>query len=269
MSFFEKGSTSGSFKKTEFLKLTQGTHTIRIIQNAGMKYYQHWMGNAGIKCLGWEDCPQCKQNRQIVDDIGGDPQEAYRTAVKEKVEGFIPRQARGAVNVLDRTPVKVCPGCQTENRPANNVFAAACTQCATAIVDIDPTITNNIKIFSRAASVFEQIDDLDKAVLDDDKEPRGVTNFDILLHVVGNNTVPVPSDNYDGVEFDEEKLYDLNKVVVSLSADEMLLKMKGTSLSEIFKARKTDVYDDADAEAVEAPSKEKVAEIESEVEGMF
>ncbi len=35
------------------------------------------------------------------------------------------------------------------------------------------------------------------------------------------------------------------------------------------KGRKSDVYDDADEAAVEPPSKEKVAEIESEVEEMF
>ena len=78
MSFFEKGSGEGRFKKTEYLKLTQGTHTIRIIEPAGRRYNQHWMGG-GVECVG-EDCPQCKLNKQIIDDIGGDYQDAYKEA---------------------------------------------------------------------------------------------------------------------------------------------------------------------------------------------
>jgi hypothetical protein len=201
-----------------------------------------------------------------MDDIGGDYQEAYKEA--KDVEGFITRSARGAVNVLDRTPIKVCPQCKMENRPSNGVFSAACSSCSQAIVDVEPIITNNVKIFSRAASVFEQIADLDSAVLDEDKEPRGVMNFDINLHVVGNNTVPVPTDNHDEVEFNEEELYDLETVAIRLSAEEIEKRMKGVSFKEIYQARRSDVYDDAD-ETVVKVDEEKVAEIESEVEDLF
>ena len=259
MSFFEKSSGEGRFTKTEYLKLTPGTHTIRIIQNEGRKYYQHWF-NGGVECLG-EDCPQCKLNRKMIDDIGGDPQEAYRQA--SKADGFVTRSPRGAVNVLDRTPIKVCPKCQTENRPANNVFGTACSNCAQLITEVEPTVTNNIKVFSRAASVFEQIDDLDKAVLDKEGEPVGVTNFDIMLHVVGNNTVPVPTDNRDTVEFDETKLYDLDSVSIKLEADEMERRMKGVSFKEIYQARR------GEEEEVAVENKELVTEIEGEIDEFF
>jgi DNA-directed RNA polymerase subunit RPC12/RpoP len=263
MSFFEKSANGGNFKKTEYLKLTPGTHTIRIIEDAGRKYYQHWMGS-GVECLG-EDCPQCKLNRQIMDDIGGNYETAYKEA--KKVEGFSPRQPRGAVNVLDRTPVKICANCGHENRPVSNVFPAACSECGQAILDIKPRVTNKIKVFSRAATVFEQIDDLDKSVLDEEKEPIGVRNFDITLHVVGNQTVPVPSDNYDEVEFDEDDLFDLDRVALKLSAEEMEKKMKGASFSEIFKARSN--AKEAETESVVQPSEEQVTEIQSEIEDLF
>jgi hypothetical protein len=268
MSFFEKSGDESRFRKTEYLKLTPGTHTIRIVQNVGKKYYQHWLG-MGVECLG-EACPQCKQNKRIIDDIGGDPQEAYKYASSNKVDGFVGKQARGAVNVLDRTPIKVCPNCQTENRPANNVFAAACSSCGQLITEVEPNITNNIKVFSRAASVFEQIDDLDRAVLDKEGEPRGVTNFDLNLHVVGNNTVPVPADNYEVLEVDEEKFFDLENVVVNFTVEEMEQRMKGASFKEIFQSRRSEseAYGDAEESAVEV-DKEKVVEIESEIESMF
>jgi hypothetical protein len=265
MSFFEKSNGESRFKKTEYLKLTPGTHTVRIIEKVGRKYYQHWLGG-GVECLGTLDCPQCRQNRQILDDIGGDYKEAYKEAVK--VEGFVTRSARGAVNVLDRTPIKICTKCGTENRPTNNVFLAGCSSCSELITDVAPTVTNNIKVFSRAASVFEQIADLESAVLDEEGNPRGLTNFDLTLHVVGNTTVPVPADNYEEVEFDENDLYDLDTVAIRLSAEEMEKRMKGVSFKEIYQGRRTDVYDDADETSVEV-DKEKVAEIESEVEEMF
>ena len=264
MSFFEKSDNESKFKKTEYLKLTQGTHTIRIIQQEGKKYYHHWLGS-GVECLG-EACPQCKQNKQIIDDIGGDSQEAYKQALK--VEGFVPRQARGAVNVLDKTPVKICPKCKTENRPANNVFSAACDNCGQILIEVVPIVTNSIKVFSRAATVFEQIDDLDKAVLDENKEPIGVTNFDLNLHVVGNNTVPVPTDNRDVVEFSEDDLFDLEGVAIKLTVEEMEARMKGTSFKEIYQARKSDANEDAEEAAVSV-DKEQVAVIEGEIEDFF
>jgi hypothetical protein len=263
MSFFERSSNKGNFKKTEYLKLTPGTHIIRIIQDTGRKYYHHWMGS-GVECLG-DDCPQCKLNRQIMDDIGGDFETSYKQA--KKVEGFIPRQPRGAVNVLDRTPIKVCPNCGHENRPISNVHPAVCSECAQSILNIEPKVTNKIKVFSRAATVFEQIDDLDKSVLDENKEPIGVRNFDIALHVVGNQTVPVPTDNRDTVEFNEEDLFDLDFVVLRLTEEEMEKRMKGVSFSEIFKAR--NATKEVETESVVQADEEKVAEIQSEISDLF
>lgn len=263
MSFFERSANSGNFKKTEYLKLTPGTHTIRIIQEAGRKYYQHWMGT-GVECLG-DECPQCKLNRQIMDDIGGDYETAYREA--KKVEGFIPRTARGAVNVLDRTPIKTCTNCSHENRPVSNVFPAVCSECGQSILSIEPHVTNKVKVFSRAATVFEQIDDLDKSVLDEEKEPIGVRNFDIALHVVGNQTVPVPTDNKDVVEFEEDDLFDLDRVAIKFTPEEMEKKMKGVSISEIFKARSS--AKEAEVDSVVQPDEEKVAEIQSEISDLF
>jgi len=263
MSFFERGTGASNFKKTEYLKLTPGTHVIRIIQDSGRKYYQHWMGS-GVECLG-DDCPQCKLNRQIIDDIGGDFESAYKEA--RKVEGFIPRQPRGAVNVLDRTPIKICTNCGHENRPVSNVFPAACSECGQSIVSIEPHVTNKVKVFSRAATVFEQIDDLDKSVLDENKEPVGVRNFDLALHVVGNQTVPVPTDNRDVVEFEEDDLFDLDRVALKLTPEEMEKKMKGVSFTEIFKARGSS--EESDVESVIQPDEEKVAEIQSEISDLF
>jgi len=263
MSFFERTSGAGNFKKTEYLKLTPGTHIIRIIEEAGRKYYQHWMG-AGVECLG-EDCPQCKLNRQIIDDIGGEYESAYKEA--RKVEGFVPRQPRGAVNVLDRTPIKICTNCGHENRPISNVHPAVCSECGQSILSIEPHVTNKVKVFSRAATVFEQIDDLDKSVLDENKEPVGVRNFDIALHVVGNQTVPVPTENRDVVEFEEESLFDLDRVAVSLTVEEMEKRMRGVSLSEIFKTRSS--ASESATESVIQPSEEKVAEIQSEISDLF
>ena len=255
-----KSGSGGNFKRTEFLKLTPGTHTVRIVQKVPKKYYQHWFGG-GVECLG-EECPQCAQNQRIIDDNNGD----YDVA--KKVEGFVKRDARGAVNVVDRTPIKICPECGAENRPTNNEFPSACWSCTTLITDVAPKVTNNVKVFSRAASVFDQLYDLDKHTLDKEGNVVGINNFDVSLYIVGNNCVPVPTENREVLEVDESKFYDLEKVALKLSAEEMTQRMKGVSIKEIFQARKPDGYKDASEDSVEI-SKEKVAEIQSEIKDIF
>src|SRR3990172_701552 len=102
MSFWEPTEKKEkAFDKPVFLNLSQdGTYTVRILDEA-MKYKHHWIGGA-LMCLG-EGCPQCEQNRQILLDKNGNFDEA------KKVAGFSWPQERGAVNVLDRTLIKVCP----------------------------------------------------------------------------------------------------------------------------------------------------------------
>lgn len=231
MSFFESTKKQQvSFDKPIYLQLTPGTHVIRILQDNAIGFFQHWLGSP-IKCLG-DDCPQCKQNKVILAEHNNNFKEA------SQVKGFIWKNERGAVNVLDRTPVKVCPECETEIKAVDDIFPTACPKCNHMIVNVKPHPSNKIKIFSRAGSVFEKIALFGKTTLDEEGNPLPLTSFDIELLVSGNTTIPRKTNNMDKVEFNPEDLHDLERAYIVLTPEEMEQKMRGVSLGDIFAARK-------------------------------
>lgn len=70
MGWNEIGGSSGSDKKeTNFVKLTEGTHTIRLVDDAPKSRWSHWLtqANAGkgltVTCIG-KGCPVCTEIRE-------------------------------------------------------------------------------------------------------------------------------------------------------------------------------------------------------------
>lgn len=220
-----------TFRKTEFVKLTDGTNILRIL---GQPYYfyQHWIKGTGIKCLD-EDCPQCQLNQKIILDSGD-----YKEARNQ--EGYAPKQSRGAVNVLDRSEVKICPSCQAEVKSINDIFPATCPSCQQLITKIPVVKLEKVKVFSRAASVFDKLALIDQATLDENGEPIGIKNFDLELIVQDKNAIPrvLKPMVIDKVEVPEDALFDLENAVVSLTAEEMIKRMRGVSLKDIFAERR-------------------------------
>ena len=260
MTFFTSKKTKGTaFEKPNYLQLTPGQHTIRILEEDAFGYFQHWINGGGILCLG-EECPQCQFNKQILAEVSGDFKKA------KDVQGFSPKQERGSVNVLDRTPVKTCPNCGAENTPISMTsnYAAACGECGQMITGVEALPSNKVKLFSRAGSVFEQIAGL--KVLDTEGNVLPPTDFDIVLHIVGNATVPVPTNNFEKIKLEDYNLLDKTKVVLELTREEMIKRMSGISIKDIFAARKAGVS----VEEVESPvTEEKRAEIISSIDSYF
>lgn len=228
--FFERDERKAtSFQKVVYMPAEPGQYTIRILQPSAKKLHIHWIGGS-IECLG-EDCPQCAQNKALILEAGD-----FKTATK--MSGFSSRQERGAVNVLDRTLVKVCPGCQTEVHTVNGIYPNVCKACGQLLTNVVPTPSNKVKVLAKSASLFAQLSDLNKTVLDAEGNPRGITNFDITLHIVGNTTVAVPTQTVDPVVVPDEYLFDLDNTTIKLSSEEMSQRMRGVSIKDIFAARK-------------------------------
>jgi len=218
------------YDKVQFMELGQGQHTIRILQVPAKKFKTHWIGG-GVLCLE-QDCPQCEVNRTILAQTGDNFKEAT------KVQGFVWANERGAVNVLDRTPVRICPRCNKEVKAVNNRMPDSCPGCNNSLLGVEIKPLNAVKIFSRAATVFDQMAQYHKTILNADKEPLGLTQFDLVLHVVGNTTVPVVGEGRDEVTVAPEQLYDLDASVIKLSREEMILRMKGASWKDVYAARR-------------------------------
>ncbi len=221
------------FKKTEFIDLPQGQTTIRLLSKSFYEFFNHYINGAYVKCLD-EDCPICASNAKLIME---NPQN-FRD-----IKGYSPRNHRYAVNVLDKTPVKICPKCKSEYKKIGNTFTSTCSKCDTILINEPEQILNKVKVLSKGPTLTEQLKALQQTVLNTNKEPLGITNFDIVLYVTGTGKAtiitPIPLSNETAlVEVKTEDLFDLEKSTLVLTVDEVKDVMRGVSLKDIFASRK-------------------------------
>lgn len=245
---------SKNFKKTEYLSLTAGNHLIRILEPAVAIKTHYVLNKYTITCLG-EDCPICSNNKKIINE---NP-ENFRD-----VKGFYPTQRRYLCNVLDKTVVKVCPSCQTENRKTGNSFPAMCSSCGAVITSVEPHPCNKVKVLSLGVTVAGQLNILEKAVVNAQQDPVGIQNFDIILSVDGagrqKKIAPIPvADGREPVDVPTDAFHDVSKAVIKLTAEEIIDLLKGVSIKDIFLSRRTESTENTStAESVEEETEEDI-----------
>lgn len=255
MSFANTEKPTSNFepkKKTEYMQVKAGAHLIRILEESALDFWTHYLGRVSVKCLE-ENCPICKQNQEIIMHYP----ETFR-----EMDGYRPRVRRYYVNVLDKTPAKVCTKCETEYK---NLGKDVC-ECGEVLPQASPL--NKVKVLSKGVSVFGDLEDINNAIKDNNGEVVGLNHYDITLMVSGSGRdtkvtcIPDPSKNEpvsEGLE-----LFDLSGVLIELEPDEMLKLQSGVSLKDIFTARKVEL------EVDEPVVSEEVAEqIKSKVDQLF
>jgi hypothetical protein len=230
-----KSYNKTDFRKNEFIDLAIGTPTIiRILNEHALVVDTHYSHGATIACPG-EDCPICQNNRKMFLDNGRD---AY------KLPGFISLRQVGYLNVLDRTPVKLCPNteCKAEIKKVGTTFPASCPKCGASLISVKASPLNKVKILSKGKKFYEQLDYYNSAILDENETPIGITNYDLELLVLDNKTAPtvraMPERN-DVVEVVEEELFDLSEAQIHLNPSEINDLLRGTRLADIFAARRS------------------------------
>jgi len=240
MSFFDttKPERSLNFRKTEHIDLSPGQSTIRIIDTPeeAYKYYTHYIKGAYIKCLG-EDCPVCKSNTKIFSEYP----DSYR-----EIPGWSPKQERFAVNVFDKTPVKICKNCKAEIKKNGTAFLPVCPKCNQPVIAEPEAPLNKVKVLAKGVTVAELLNGIDASILDEKGDKIGINAFDIVLYVTGTGkqqTIsPIPLvDKKDPVEYKPEDKFDLTKIAVELTPEEIGDLQKGISLKDIFAARRSAV----------------------------
>jgi hypothetical protein len=225
----KKPTGTGKFKKILYMDTSEGTHILRILDNTATKFYVHYMGFSYVKCLG-EECPICETNRKL---MYTNP-ENFRDDKLWKA-----RMARFYVNVLDKTKAKVCHNCGTETK---NVQQTVCSSCQTVLGE--PEVLNKIKVLAKGPSLFENINMLADTVRSDNDEIYPITAYDWVLVVKGEkkDTVSTISPKFvetkQNVDLDGLELFDLENAVLSLTREEMLDVLNGTSLKDIFAVRR-------------------------------
>lgn len=224
---------SKGFKKVEFIDLPQGQTIIRILSENVYQYYTHYVNGVYVKCLE-DGCPICASNRKIF---------VENPNTFRDIKEWNRRTERYAMNVLDRTLVKICPNCKAENKKVNNTFPVVCKSCNNVITTVEPAPLNKVKILSKGVTLKDQLKAIKASVLDPEGTPTSLTKFDIALSVSGSGKettiTPVPlTANMEVVEIEESALFDLTKSVIELTADELVELRRGVSLKDIFAIRK-------------------------------
>jgi len=258
MPFKNTESQSSTFSKIQFLKLTQGQHTIRILDKEVEPVDTHFLlKKYTIACLG-ESCPVCNNNQKI---------RLTNPDNFRDVAGWYPRSKRWFLNVMDRSLVKICsnPECATPVKKDGNVFPPACPACGTFLTSVPIAPYNKVLLMGCGVTLAEQLNMIEESTVDDAGEPLGWTNYDITLLVSGEGrkkmTTPIPTRNFDKVEVPEEAFQDTAHALIRLGAEEIVDLLKGVSLKDIYGARKVGPADVVNEEISKS--------LEEDVEGIL
>jgi hypothetical protein len=215
-------------KKLEFLNLVPGNTVIRILDEDYVSVESHFINRVSIACLG-DECPICKNNRKTIME---NP-ETFRD-----ISGYSPKSTRYFLNVMDKTPARICPQCGKEVK--QNI--PTCPGCNTVIQAVPQLPLNKVKILSKGKQLFEQFIAMEQTIVDEQGNKRGLQNFDITLSVAGAGKTATCTAIFTGaigtpVTVTPEDKFDLEKAIVRLNVEEIHDLQSGVSLSDIFKAR--------------------------------
>jgi hypothetical protein len=170
-------------------------------------------------------------------------------------------------NVLNRTLVKKSPS-------GNVIFAKGGqfpshdTNTGELLVDIEAQPLNRVEVLERGPTLFSQLNAIMTQVTDDVGNSVPLDSYDIVIMANGQgrkmttNVIPYPNAN-DVVEVNPDDLNNLESLGITLSADEILKVLGGTSLRDIFEARRSEEEVDILSESEAKAGDEVQASIES------
>lgn len=261
MPFAIREYTKSNFQKAEFLRFDPGLHIVRFLETAddALLTTSHFVvtktGQFSVVCLG-DDCPLCLMNRKIFLEHPKD---------FNKQPGYFGKSDRYTINVLDRTPAKVCPKCNAENFAVNDIYPTVCNSCKTLIATVEANPLNKIKLLQLSRTSAVQINDVEKSA----KVP--ITSFDIAFSVSvpgGKKVVtPIPiKENNDVIKLDKKDFLDKSQGIFRLTASEIVDALKGISLRDIFAARKAETPTVASVSEGETTPPAITEDVESDIQ---
>ena len=249
----------GDFKKTKYMQLGEGTHTVRILQNPAKKYYVHYIKPSYVTCLG-DDCPICANNKKILYEHPKD---------YGKVRGWASRSERFFVNVLDKTKARYCAECDKEFKDINTF---SCPTCNKPLPDVAPL--NKVRVLAKGVTVFQDFELLSNTIRTEGDEVIDITFYDWNLIVKGSGTDTVvmtspvrfagngAPENMEGLE-----LFDLSNSVPELTRSELVDMLNGAAMKDIFALRRASkAVDSVSAQPVDSAL---MADIQASVDEIF
>lgn len=229
-------SSKKSFTKTQWYIWSSGYNYMRIISEPHI-VDTHYIMNSTVKCLGRDECPVCKDNKNLWIEFGKEA----------KNHGLVSTSTRVFFNVLDRTVGKVCPNadCGVEVKKVRGSFPSSCPKCNTLLTNVEAKKLNLPRVVQISSNVFNDlILKIRSEVQDGNGNPLPLTAYDIVFNSVGEgkerrSAPEVPEViNTEEVAFDSEKLADLSTCYLNFTASEILSLRQGVTVKDIFAARK-------------------------------
>lgn len=226
---------SRSYTKTEFLNLELGEHRVRLLG----EFFTSWVHyipqrKATIACLG-NECPICQNNKSLKST---NP-ENYKS-----MPGYINPSLRHYINVLDRTLVRVCPSCQTENKAdLSKTFPGMCRNCGALITNVEPKPSNKVKVSNFSDTIATELKIKQMSTLDKEGNPIGLENMDLVITVIKSGgkkspSIAVDTKATDKVEVPADALFDLTNCIIKLEPEETKHLLAGVSIKDIYAARR-------------------------------
>lgn len=252
MSFANIPEFESNYKSTEYTKLVSGVpQQFRILSEKACHVEKHFLPvtKISVLCLGEETCPVCQNNAKLMQ---GQPDVSPR-----QIKGFLAKQNRYSVNVLNRTVVKVAPSGNI-TFPIQGQFPTNDAHTGELLVNIEAKPFNRVQVLERGPTLFSQLNSINDTVIDPDTgNPIGLWKYDVVITASGSgrkmttNVIPYPNMN-DEVNVPEEDLFALETLGIQLSPEEMMNAVRGVSLRDIFEARRAtdDALVIADAQVI-------------------
>jgi len=221
----KRKSKSGIRFGSDFIKINSDHQTIiRVLDAKPEVAWQHFVpkghhafpkANNGkgmsFICPGPNNgCPICAWNRKQRE---ADP-DTKDLLKARKVYSF---------NVLDRTPVVVCPSCEAEYYESGGSYPEEC-ECGADLSDVEPTPRNKVQIMQKGKRIIEQLQSFEE-----EAELGDLREYDIKLDTRGKGsesmTTCVPKQKTK-IDLDEiigdnwkDNLYNIKDVVKPLEPE--------------------------------------------------
>lgn len=255
---------SVDFEPIRFTKLVSGNPVrLRILNKEAHRVFKHYLPQQRISivCLGAGECPVCIENQKKVDNAPAGTRYG-------QIKGYISRQNRYLVNVLNKTLVKETPTGNIIFAQMDGQFPMQDVSTGEMLVNIEPKPLHRVEVLERGPTLFSQLNAINSAVFDPEtNEPVGLWNYDIVITATGQgrqmttNIIPYPQYN-EPVEVSADDLYVLKDVPLQLSAAEVYEVLRGVSLQDVFAARKgvNEEAVDTDLEKLEGDSAKEASE---------
>lgn len=220
--------------KTQYLRIISGLPvTIQIMDTNSTSIGKHWITDGsgkriGLTCAGSDTCVICRRNAEI--------------GYNRENPDFVPLQNRYRVNVLDLTPVKICPKCEAVYHGRAVPVVCSGDGCNTNLSEVVAGPLNEVKILERGRTLMEQFNAFEEEVHPATGKVEPLQSFSIMLIATGsgkNMVIAAIPQAPTGIDLSQYEKFDLNQGL-QLDNDEIRFLLTGGSLSDVLSARKAE-----------------------------